>query len=90
MKQAIHPKYELTKIQCACGAVYNVRSTRLNQRLEICAACHPFFTGKQKLMDTAGRVDKFNRRYAKFAKPVDAEAVATEAVAEPVAEPTAE
>jgi large subunit ribosomal protein L31 len=67
MKQGIHPKYELTTIQCACGAQYKVRSTRPNQRLEICAACHPFFTGKQKLMDTAGRVEKFRRRYAKFA-----------------------
>lgn len=68
MKQGIHPKYELTTIRCACGAEYKVRSTRLNQRLEICAACHPFFTGKQKLVDTAGRVEKFNRRYAKFAQ----------------------
>lgn len=78
MKQGIHPKYELTTIQCACGAKYQVRSTRPNQRLEICAACHPFFTGKQKLVDTAGRVEKFNRRYAKFAKP------AAEAEAAPV------
>lgn len=67
MKQGIHPKYELTTITCACGAVYTVRSTRSKQRLEICAACHPFFTGKQKLVDTAGRVEKFKRRYAKFA-----------------------
>lgn len=68
MKQGIHPKYELTTIQCACGAKYQVRSTRANQRLEICAACHPFFTGRQKLVDTAGRVEKFNRRYAKFSQ----------------------
>jgi large subunit ribosomal protein L31 len=71
MKQGIHPKYELTTIQCACGAKYQVRSTRPNQRLEICASCHPFFTGRQKLVDTAGRVEKFNRRYAKFTKPKD-------------------
>lgn len=68
MKQGIHPKYELTTIRCACGAVYNVRSTRPDQRLEICASCHPFFTGKQKLVDTAGRVEKFKQRYAKFSK----------------------
>lgn len=81
MKQGIHPKYELTKIHCACGAEYKVRSTRSDQRLEICAACHPFFTGKQKLVDTAGRVEKFNRRYAKFNA-----APAAEAVAKPAAE----
>jgi len=73
MKQGIHPKYELTTIRCACGAVYEVRSTRPNQRLEICAACHPFFTGKQKLVDTAGRVEKFKRRYAKFTQAAKAE-----------------
>jgi large subunit ribosomal protein L31 len=69
MKQGIHPKYEQTTIRCACGAEYRVRSTRADQRLEICGACHPFFTGTQKLVDTAGRVEKFKRRYAKFAKP---------------------
>ena len=82
MKQGIHPKYEMTTIQCACGAKYTVRSTRPNQRLEICAACHPFFTGKQKLVDTAGRVEKFKRRYAKFAKPEAAVEAAPEAQAE--------
>lgn len=81
MKQGIHPKYDLTTIQCACGAKYMVRSTRANQRLEICASCHPFFTGKQKLVDTAGRVEKFKRRYAKFAQP-EAVAPAAEAPAE--------
>lgn len=68
MKKKIHPKYELTTIRCACGAEYRVRSTRPDQRLEICAGCHPYFTGKQKLVDTAGRVEKFKRRYAKFAQ----------------------
>lgn len=66
MKQGIHPKYEFTTIRCACGAEYKVRSTKAGQRLEICAACHPFFTGRQKLVDTAGRVEKFKKRYAKF------------------------
>lgn len=68
MKQGIHPEYNLTTITCACGAEYKVRSTVGDQRLEICAACHPFFTGQQKLIDTAGRVEKFKQRYAKFAK----------------------
>ena len=66
MRKGIHPEYKVTTIRCACGAEYRVRSTRPDQRLEICAACHPFFTGKQKLVDTAGRVEKFQRRYAKF------------------------
>lgn len=68
MKQGIHPTYEVTSIRCACGAEYKVRSTVADQKLEICAACHPFFTGNQKLIDTAGRVEKFNKRYAKFSK----------------------
>ena len=66
MKKGIHPEYILTTIRCACGAEYSVRSTRPKQKLEICAACHPYFTGKQKLIDTAGRVEKFKKRYAKF------------------------
>ncbi|MEN6626568.1 MAG: 50S ribosomal protein L31 [Candidatus Sumerlaeia bacterium] len=71
MKQGIHPKYEYTTIRCACGAEYKVRSTKPGQRLEICASCHPFFTGRQKLVDTAGRVEKFKKRYAKFQQPAE-------------------
>ena len=78
MKQGIHPTYELTSIRCACGAEYTVRATKPNQRLEICASCHPFFTGKQKLVDTAGRVEKFKRRYAQFSKEAPAETAAAE------------
>lgn len=63
MKNEIHPEYKLTTISCACGAVLNVRSTKFDQKIEICASCHPFFTGKQKLIDTAGRVEKFRQRY---------------------------
>lgn len=66
MKQGIHPKYEFTTVRCACGAEYKTRSTKPGQRLEICAGCHPFYTGRQKLVDTAGRVEKFKKRYAKF------------------------
>jgi len=63
MKSEIHPHYENTVISCACGASYRTRSTRDNIKIGICAACHPFFTGEQKFVDTAGRVDKFKRRY---------------------------
>lgn len=63
MKKAIHPKYEPTTIVCACGASHPTRSTVPNQRIEICSVCHPFFTGKQKLVDTAGRVERFKKKY---------------------------
>src|SRR5215831_4474169 len=63
MKAGIHPKYYETDIVCACGAVYHTRSTRRDIKIGICAACHPFFTGEQKFVDTAGRVEKFARRY---------------------------
>lgn len=63
MKEGIHPKYVDTTITCACGEVIHTRSTRENIRVEICSKCHPFFTGKQKLVDTGGRVDRFKKRY---------------------------
>lgn len=63
MKAGKHPEYNETTIICACGAVYQTRSTRDNLKIGICAACHPFFTGEQKFIDTAGRVEKFSRRY---------------------------
>ena len=63
MKEDIHPKYELTKITCACGHVMETRSTVKDLQVEICSNCHPFFTGKQKLVDTAGRVERFKRKY---------------------------
>lgn len=63
MKENIHPKYETTSIRCACGEVIEVGSTKKDMKLDICSKCHPFFTGKQKLVDTGGRVDKFNKRF---------------------------
>jgi len=63
MKQDIHPNYEATTIKCACGEVIETRSTKKNLHVEICSKCHPFFTGKQKLVDTGGRVDRFNKRF---------------------------
>ena len=63
MKKDLHPAYELTKITCACGNVIETRSTVKDLNVEICSACHPFFTGKQKLVDTAGRIERFNKRF---------------------------
>ena len=65
MKDKIHPQLFDVNVHCACGNEFLTRSTKKELRVEVCAACHPFFTGKQKLMDTAGRVEKFNRKYAK-------------------------
>jgi large subunit ribosomal protein L31 len=66
MKTEIHPKYVSTQIACACGHVVQTRSTKPSAlKVEICGECHPFYTGKQKLIDTAGRVDAFNRKYGK-------------------------
>ncbi|MGH8058351.1 MAG: 50S ribosomal protein L31 [Candidatus Entotheonellia bacterium] len=63
MKTTIHPKYVDCTITCACGEVVHTRSTRDQIRVEVCSKCHPFFTGKQKLVDTAGRVEKFQKKY---------------------------
>ncbi|MDD2865964.1 MAG: 50S ribosomal protein L31 [Candidatus Omnitrophota bacterium] len=67
MKDKIHPNYKETTIICACGEVIHTRSTKQNIRVDICSACHPFFTGKQKFVDTAGRVEKFMKKYKKTA-----------------------
>ncbi|HBZ29132.1 MAG TPA: 50S ribosomal protein L31 [Nitrosomonas nitrosa] len=66
MKADIHPDYQEITVTCSCGNVFNTKST-LNKPLhvEVCSACHPFYTGKQKIVDTAGRVEKFNRKYGK-------------------------
>lgn len=63
MKPKIHPKYEVSTISCACGNTFQVRTTVGDLHVEICSACHPFFTGKQKLVDSAGRVEKFMKKY---------------------------
>lgn len=65
MKQAIHPGYKVTTVHCACGESFQTRSTKADIKLDICSVCHPFFTGKQKLIDTEGRVDKFRKKYKK-------------------------
>ena len=63
MKQGIHPDYQQPTIKCACGATFETRSTKKDIKVEICSKCHPFFTGKQKLVDAGGRVDKFKKKY---------------------------
>lgn len=68
MKPDIHPDYAETTIKCACGASIEVGSTKKDISVEICSQCHPFFTGKQKLIDTAGRIERFRKKYAKFQK----------------------
>jgi large subunit ribosomal protein L31 len=67
MKPGIHPKYETATVTCSCGNTFETRSTVGELRLEICSNCHPFYTGTQRLVDTAGRVDKFRKRYARQA-----------------------
>ncbi|MCI6639950.1 MAG: 50S ribosomal protein L31 [Pygmaiobacter massiliensis] len=63
MKEGIHPKYEEATVTCACGEVFKTRSTKKEIRVEVCSKCHPFYTGKQKLVDTGGRVDRFKKRF---------------------------
>ena len=63
MKKDIHPKYFKTTATCACGSEFEIGSTRENIKVEICSSCHPFYTGKQKLVDSGGRVDKFRKKY---------------------------
>ncbi len=65
VKAAIHPEYVETTITCACGEIIQTRSTRPGVRVEICSKCHPFYTGKQKLVDTAGRIERFQRKYGR-------------------------
>lgn len=65
MKEKIHPNYKESTIICACGEVIHTRSTKPNLRIDICSKCHPFFTGKQRLVDSAGRVEKFMKKYGK-------------------------
>jgi large subunit ribosomal protein L31 len=99
MKQGIHPDYQIATVHCSCGNTFQTRSTRSELRVEICSNCHPFYTGKQKLVDTGGRVERFQRRYAKQQQEQEAAAharaartraaTATVAPAEPAGETAA-
>jgi large subunit ribosomal protein L31 len=68
MKSGVHPDYVECTVQCSCGNTFTTRSTSRGLRVELCSECHPFYTGKQKLVDTGGRVERFQRRYAKTRK----------------------
>jgi len=63
MKEKIHPKYEVSQVRCACGETFETRSVKPTMRVDICSKCHPFYTGKRQMVDTGGRVDRFNRRF---------------------------
>jgi large subunit ribosomal protein L31 len=81
MRPDIHPAYPTSKIVCACGNTWETRSTNPELHLDICSQCHPFFTGKQKLLDTAGRIDRFNKKYAAGAAKKAEEAASAAAAA---------
>ena len=68
MKDGIHPDYKVITVTCACGQSFQTRSTKNELAVDVCSACHPFYTGKQRLMDTQGRVDRFRRKYGQVAK----------------------
>ncbi len=80
MKPEVHPDYDVATVHCACGNTFQTRSTQNDIHLDVCSVCHPFFTGKQRLVDTAGRVDRFNKKYAGSGggKKAKAAAAATE------------
>ena len=82
MKEGIHPNYKEVEVRCACGNTFKTRSTKPELHLEICSACHPFFTGRQKLVDTEGRVDRFQKKYQKVR---EAQAAAKAKKPQPVA-----
>jgi large subunit ribosomal protein L31 len=88
MRENIHPAYPTAKVHCACGATWETRSTHGDLHLDICSNCHPFFTGKQKLMDTEGRIDRFKKKYANApAAPVKKKAAPPKAAAPKAAKP---
>lgn len=84
MQEGIHPEYPAARVSCACGSTFVTRSTRGDFTVDVCSACHPFYTGTQKLIDTAGRVDRFRKRYEKKA-PASTKAPAAAAAAAPAA-----
>ncbi len=83
MREGIHPQYKPAKVMCACGNVIETRSTRGDFHIEICSSCHPFFTGKQKILDTAGRIERFKTRYAATPAKQEAKPAAPPPKAEP-------
>jgi large subunit ribosomal protein L31 len=90
MKEAIHPNYPAARVTCACGNTFVTRSVRGDFQVDVCAKCHPFYTGTMKLIDTAGRVDRFRKRYADKTKPAAAAVAPAAAAPAPAAAPAAE
>jgi len=90
MRPNIHPAYPVSKVHCACGATWETRSTGGDLHLDICSNCHPFFTGKQKLIDTQGRIDRFQKKYANVPKAPPKKAKAATPPAKKAAAPKAE
>jgi large subunit ribosomal protein L31 len=90
MKTDTHPDYQITTVHCSCGNTFETRSTKTDLRVEVCSNCHPFYTGKQKLLDTGGRVERFQRRYAAQQQQQEAASArrASQASAPEPAEPT--
>ncbi|MCX6371503.1 MAG: 50S ribosomal protein L31 [Actinobacteria bacterium] len=80
MKKDIHPNYAEATVHCSCGNTFTTRSTKAELRIELCSQCHPFYTGKQKLVDSGGRVERFNRRFDKKAEPAKAAPAKAKAV----------
>jgi len=90
VKEGIHPKYEEVEVRCACGNTFKTRSTKPELHLEICSACHPFFTGRQKLIDTEGRVERFSKKFgAQTSETRKAAEKAAKAAKTPAAKPAA-
>ena len=85
MKQGIHPNYQSVEVRCACGNTFETRSTKPELHLEICSACHPFFTGRQKLIDTEGRVERFTKKFGAQTSEQRKEAAKTARAAKPAA-----
>jgi large subunit ribosomal protein L31 len=81
MQADIHPDYVVATVRCSCGNTFTTRSTQAELRSELCSECHPFYTGKQKLVDTGGRIDRFERRYGKRRKDAKGDAGAAESPA---------
>lgn len=88
MREGIHPQYVPARVSCACGHTFVTRSTRGDFQVDVCWKCHPFYTGTQKLIDTAGRVDRFRKRYEKAQKPAGAAAAPPKPKAPKPEEPT--
>lgn len=90
MKEGIHPEYPPARVTCACGNTFTTRSTHGDLAIDVCAACHPFYTGTQKLIDTAGRVDRFRKRYEKKVSPAPKAKAAPAAAPKVASEPAPE